>query len=229
MKLLNIDANAKTDKGQGRGYITAILYLAPADESGYEVCPMASQGCRKACLNKAGMGAFSNVQAARIAKTKWYFEDRVAFMAQLMTEVRAFIRKAFKAGLIPVVRLNGTSDIPWERVPVEGMPNIMAHFPTVQFYDYTKRHNRRDLPDNYHLTFSLAEDNDSRASAAASNGANVAVVFRTDKFPATFMGMPVVDGDADDLRFLDGKGVVVGLKAKGPAKKDTSGFVRDAA
>jgi len=229
MKLLNIDANAKTVKGQGRGYMTAILYLAPADESGYEVCPMASQGCRKACLNKAGMGAFSNVQAARIAKTKWYFEDRAAFMAQLMTEVRAFIRKAFKAGLIPVVRLNGTSDIPWERVPVEGKPNIMAHFPTVQFYDYTKRHNRRDLPDNYHLTFSLAEDNDTRASAAASNGANVAVVFRTDKFPTTFMGMPVVDGDADDLRFLDGKGVVVGLKAKGPAKKDTSGFVRDAA
>jgi hypothetical protein len=175
------------------------------------------------------MGAFSNVQAARIAKTRLYFEDREAFMAQLMAEVRAFIRKAFKAGLIPVVRLNGTSDIPWERVPVEGKPNIMAHFPTVQFYDYTKRHNRRDLPDNYHLTFSLAEDNDSRASAAARNGANVAVVFRTDKFPDTFMGMPVVDGDADDLRFLDGRGIVVGLKAKGPAKKDTSGFVRDAA
>lgn len=229
MKLLNIDANAKTVKGQGRGYMTAILYLAPADESGYEVCPMASKGCRKACLNKAGMGAFSNVQAARIAKTKWYFEDRPAFMAQLVTEVRAFIRKAIKLGLIPVVRLNGTSDIPWERVPVEGQPNIMSLFPTVQFYDYTKRSNRRDLPANYHLTFSLAEDNDSRASAAARNGANIAVVFRNDKFPATYMGMPVVDGDADDLRFLDGRGVVVGLKAKGPAKKDISGFVRDAA
>lgn len=229
MKLLNIDANAKTVKGQGRGYMTAILYLAPADESGYEVCPMASKGCRKACLNKAGMGAFSNVQAARIAKTKWYFEDRPAFMAQLVTEVQAFIRKAIKLGLIPVVRLNGTSDIPWERVPVEGQPNIMSLFPTVQFYDYTKRSNRRDLPANYHLTFSLAEDNDSRASAAARNGANIAVVFRNDKFPVTYMGMPVVDGDADDLRFLDGRGVVVGLKAKGPAKKDISGFVRDAA
>lgn len=229
MKLLNIDANAKTVKGQGRGYMTAILYLAPADESGYEVCPMASKGCRKACLNKAGMGAFSNVQAARIAKTKWYFEDRAAFMAQLVTEVRAFIRKAIKLGLIPVVRLNGTSDIPWERVPVEGQANIMALFPSVQFYDYTKRSNRRDLPANYHLTFSLAEDNDSRARLAARNGANIAVVFRNDKFPSTFMGMPVVDGDADDLRFLDGRGVVVGLKAKGPAKKDVSGFVRDAA
>ena len=229
MKLLNIDANAKTVKGQGRGYMTAILYLAPADESGYEVCPMASAGCRKACLNKAGMGAFSTVQAARIAKTRLYFEDRAAFMAQLVSEVRAFIRKAIKLGLIPVVRLNGTSDIPWERVPVEGKANIMELFPSVQFYDYTKRHNRRNLPANYHLTFSLAEDNDGRASAAATNGANIAVVFRTDKFPTTFMGMPVVDGDADDLRFLDGRGVVVGLKAKGPAKKDTSGFVRDAA
>ena len=229
MKLLNIDANAKTVKGQGRGYMTAILYLAPADESGYEVCAMASAGCRKACLNKAGMGAFSTVQAARIAKTRLYFEDREAFMAQLVSEVRAFIRKAIKLGLIPVVRLNGTSDIPWERVPVEGKANIMELFPSVQFYDYTKRHNRRNLPANYHLTFSLAEDNDSRAGAAATNGANIAVVFRTDKFPTTFMGMPVVDGDADDLRFLDGRGVVVGLKAKGPAKKDTSGFVRDAA
>lgn len=229
MKLLNIDANAKTVKGQGRGYMTAILYLAPADESGYEVCPMASKGCRKACLNKAGMGAFSNVQAARIAKTRWYFEDRGAFMAQLVAEVRAFIRKAIKLGLIPVVRLNGTSDIPWERVSVEGQLNIMSLFPSVQFYDYTKRHNRRDLPANYHLTFSLAEDNDPRARVAASNGANIAVVFRNDKFPTTFMGMPVVDGDADDLRFLDGRGVVVGLKAKGPAKKDFTGFVREVA
>ena len=229
MKLLNIDANAKTVKGQGRGYMTAILYLAPADESGYEVCPMASKGCRKACLNKAGMGAFSNVQAARIAKTRWYFEDRDAFMAQLVAEVRAFIRKAIKLGLIPVVRLNGTSDIPWERMSVEGQPNIMSLFPSVQFYDYTKRHNRRGLPANYHLTFSLAEDNDPRARVAASNGANIAVVFRNDKFPSTFMGMPVVDGDADDLRFLDGRGVVVGLKAQGPAKKDMSGFVREVA
>jgi hypothetical protein len=229
MKLLNIDANAKTVKGQGRGYMTAILYLAPADESGYEVCPMASAGCRKACLNKAGMGAFSNVQAARIAKTRWYFEDRPAFMAQLVKEVRAFLRKAAWEGLTPVVRLNGTSDIPWERVPVEGQPNIMSLFPSVQFYDYTKRSNRRDLPANYHLTFSLAEDNDSRAREAARNGANIAVVFRNDKFPSTFMGMPVVDGDADDLRFLDGRGVVVGLKAKGPAKKDMSGFVREVA
>lgn len=229
MKLLNIDANAKTVKGQGRGYMTAILYLAPAAESGYEVCPMASKGCRKACLNKAGMGVFSNVQAARIAKTRWYFEDRGAFMTQLVAEVRAFIRKAIKLGLIPVVRLNGTSDIPWERIPVEGQTNIMSLFPSVQFYDYTKRHNRRDLPANYHLTFSLAEDNDPRARMAATNGANIAVVFRNDKFPSTFMGMPVVDGDADDLRFLDGRGVVVGLKAKGPAKKDFTGFVREVA
>ncbi len=99
----------------------------------------------------AGMGAFSTVQAARIAKTRLYFEDRAAFMAQLVSEVRAFIRKAIKLGLIPVVRLNGTSDIPWERVPVEGKANIMDLFPSVQFYDYTKRHNRRNLPTNYHL------------------------------------------------------------------------------
>ena len=120
MKLLNIDTNAKTVKGQARGYMTAILYLAPANLSGYEVCPKRTAGCTAACLNSAGRGAFSTVQKARIAKTKFYFENRPAFLAQLVKEIRAFIRKAEKRGLIPTVRLNGTSDIPWERVAVAG-------------------------------------------------------------------------------------------------------------
>ena len=239
MKLLNIDANAKTVKGQKQGYMTAILYLAPANVSGYEVCPMSTAGCRAACLYTAGRGAFSTVQQARIAKTKFFFEARATFMAQLVKEIDAFVKKARKLDLIPVVRLNGTSDIVWERIPVEGLAftdgsvptfaNVMEAFPDVQFYDYTKRANRRNLPANYHLTFSLAEDNEVNANKALTAGMNVAVVFRTAAYPKTYLSAVVVDGDESDLRFLDGNGKVVGLYAKGKAKKDTSGFVKEVA
>ncbi len=142
----------------------------------------------------------------------------------LIKETRALIRKAERENLIPVVRLNGSSDIPFERVRVGEYENIMAIFPDVQFYDYTKRANRKALPTNYHLTFSLAEDNDADARTAFAHGLNVAVVF--DKVPTTFNEQRVINGDETDLRFSDPSGVIVGLKAKGKARKDMSGFVR---
>jgi hypothetical protein len=145
-------------------------------------------------------------------------------MAQLVREVANHIKRAAKHNLIPCVRLNGTSDIRWESVAVDGARNIFERYPTVQFYDYTKIANRRNLPANYHLTFSLAEDNDTAAEVALLNGFNVAVVFKA--VPKAFMGRKVVDGDVNDLRFLDPAGVIVGLTAKAKAKKDTTGFVR---
>ena len=230
--LLNIDANAKTVKGQTKGYMTAILYLAPSDLSGYQVCPMASEGCIASCLNTAGMGVFTKVQAARIRKTKLFFEDRIGFMKQLDKEISAFVRKAKRKGLVPCVRLNGTSDIVWERVPSpRNLPNIMAGYPDLQFYDYTKRANRKDLPVNYTLTFSLSEDNEESATKAFENGMNVAIVYRRDLPRYDCPGMAgtarVIDGTMHDLRFLDDRGVIVGLCAKGRARYDTSGFVRD--
>jgi hypothetical protein len=242
-KLLNIDANAKTVKGQKQGYMTAILYLAPSDLSGFQVCPTASPGCRAACLNTAGRGAFNATQAARIRKTLSYFSDRPAFMAQLHKEIGAFVKRAGRKGLTPCVRLNGTSDIPFERVPVvvdwQGEQwthrNIMAAYPALQFYDYTKRANRRDLPANYHLTFSHAEDNARQAFEVLNRGDNVAVVYRRDlpsrdRVGTTFAQSchaPVIDGSETDLRFLDPKGVIVGLCAKGKARYDETGFVRN--
>lgn len=236
-KLLNVDANAKTVKGQDKGYITGILYLAPGDLSGKQVCPMASPGCLAACLNTAGRGAFTKTQTARIKKTRFYFAERQAFMAQLYKEIDALIRKAERMNLTPCVRLNGTSDIVWERVPVAGQNNIMECFPGVPFYDYTKRPNRRDLPDNYSLTFSLSENNAEHAYKAFSDGLNVAIVYRNDIprhgtiGPSAQYGLhhnaPVIDGTETDLRFLDRKGSIVGLCAKGRARYDTSGFVRD--
>lgn len=227
MRLLTA-SNTKTRRGERRGYLSLILHLAPAKLSGYNVCPGASAGCIASCLNTAGRGKFARTQDARVRKTRWFFEDRPAFMAQLAKDIRAGIRLAKRRGLRPVVRLNGTSDIRWESIPVEDFPNIMAMFPGVTFYDYTKLANRRNLPPNYRLTFSRAEHNAHKAPTAWARGHNVAVVFRIGKrqeLPLWHDGVPVIDGDADDLRFLDPEGVIVGLRAKGAAVRDRSGFV----
>ena len=221
MKLLTI-GNTKTVKGEALGYMTFIMHLAPSTLSGYNTCPMASAGCAAACLNTAGRGRFTAIQEARIRKTKWIFEDRESFMAQLVKDIQAAIRKADREQMIPVFRLNGTSDIRWETVPVAGFRNIMSMFPNVQFYDYTKLTNRKNIPSNYHLTFSRSESNDAYVTTMMNRGFNVAIVF--DVLPETYNGVKVIDGTETDLRFLDDKNVIVGLIAKGKAKKDNSGF-----
>ena len=217
MKLLTTQ-NYKTVKGEKLGVLTGILYLAPAKISGYEVCPRRSAGCTSACLFTAGMGAFSTVQQARINKTKAYFEDRKVFMAQLEKDIKALVRKASKLSMKPAIRLNGTSDIDWVN------SGIMDKFPTVQFYDYTKvlKRLRQDIPANYNITFSRSEINDTECSAALTMGFNVAAVFKS--LPQQWMGREVVNGDETDVRFADEKGVVIGLTAKGKARKDNSGF-----
>lgn len=241
--LIRSGDNAKTVKGDDV-YETAIMYLAPADLAlpGRTVCPMAkSAGCIAGCLNSAGRGAFSNVQLARINKTKRYFADRAAFMAELVADLERFVRYCDKRGVKPAVRLNGTSDIQWEvghSVTVEGQEyaDIFTAFRMVQFYDYTKiaKRVRKHLPINYTLVLSYSEASpayaETIAATAAETGANVAVVFRDkatrDAYMATgYQWRQVIDGDETDMRFLDPKGVVVGLYAKGQAKKDTSGFV----
>jgi hypothetical protein len=231
-QLLSISNDSKTSKGEKLGYLTGILYLAPANESGVmNVCPHASAGCKLACLFTAGRGSFNSVRDARIAKTIYFKRDRAAFMSDLVANVHALIKKAAKAGLKPAVRLNGTSDLPWHNIPVPGAPNIMSLFPDVPFYDYTPNteraldFGRNRLPANYSLTYSRKEDNEIFARLVAQNGGNVAVVFSSKTLPKAYYGRPVINGDESDLRFLDPRGVIVGLSAKGKAKKDTSGFV----
>jgi len=216
-------SNTKTVKGEAVGYSTGILHLAPWKLSGYNVCPNASAGCAAACLNTAGRGQMTSVQEARIRKTKLFFEDRAKFMQILEKDIDLHIKSSIKRGMIPCIRLNGTSDIPWERFVVRDDKNIMELFPQIQFYDYTKRTSRHSIPANYHLTFSLAENNHAEALQMLKRGVNVAAVFRQP--PDIFWEHPVIDGDETDLRFLDPSVCVVGLKAKGKAKKDTSGFV----
>jgi hypothetical protein len=248
-QLLNVDSNAKTVKGQARGFMTGVLYLSPSDTSGVQLCPMAAlAACEAGCLNTAGRGGMSpgnaqfttdsgavlpdnTVQRARLRRTAMFNNQRDAFMHRLYDEVCALVRKAERKGLVPVVRLNGTSDIRWEDIPCLTAQHIFALFPEVQFYDYTKIPNRRralGIP-NYHLTFSY-----SHAPAYApvvvkalqtyGNAVNYAAVF-AGALPDYFLGRAVINGDESDLRFADETGVVVGLTAKGRAKRDTGGFV----
>lgn len=188
--------------------------------------------CDKACLYSAGRGAFNSVQQARIAKTVRFFEERESFMADIVFSIKALIRKAAKAGLKPLVRLNGTSDIRWETIglTVDGInyANIFDVFPDVQFYDYTKDANRKDLPANYDLTFSYSgvEGFQPFVDKAVAKGMRMAVVFRKEsEIPMSFKGIRVVSGDKSDVRHLDDDGVIVGLYAKGKAKLDNTGFV----
>jgi hypothetical protein len=230
-KTLLTESNPKTLKGLKKGYMSTILHLSPSDRSGFNTCPKATVGCRAACLNTAGHGGIrlksgeeNGVQKARRRKTHQFFVRRTEFMQQLAIEIAKHVRKAERKGFIPCVRLNGTSDIRWENIPVGPFENIFQMFPDVQFYDYTKLPGRELGIGNYHLTFSVADGNDADAEAELQRGMNVAVVF--DNVPSEYLGVPVVDGDESDLRFLDAKGVVVGLKAKGEAKTDDSGFVK---
>lgn len=237
--------NTKTMKGEKKGYLTAIMHLAPHTASGISnVCTHATAGCSYACLNTSGQGGMgldenglNRVQAARIRRTRFLKRHKDIFMTMLVTEITEFEHKARQKGLIPVVRLNGTSDIPWEKVKNNEGKTLMELYPEVQFYDYTKYppSKRGPLPPNYHLTFSLAEDNDEIAVDALSNNMNVAVVLKlrpSEEIPTELYFhdklYPVVDGDKNDLRFLDDiNGGIVALRAKGRAKKDETGFVRD--
>ena len=236
--MLSIDTNAKTIKGQQYGYMTGVLYLAPYKLSGYNVCAMAEIAeCHIPCLNSAGRGAFNSVKAARIRKTKLFFEDRPAFFAELIPSIRSLIRKAKAAGLTPLCRLDGTSDIKWENVEFEYEDsyyiNIFEMFPDLQFYDYTKIPNRDTAHiANYDLTFSYSGvvAFQPYVRKAIDAGYRIAVVFRKrEDIPAEFLGTTCVDGDDSDLRHEDPHGVVVALYAKGKAKHDTSGFVIDVA
>ena len=240
MKLLSV-GNPKVLKGMSQGYMTYILHLAPANLSGYETCAKRTAGCTAACLNTAGRGGmfkkgeFTNViQKARIRKTKMFFENRIEFMAMLVKDIELAIKQAGKIDMIPVFRLNGTSDIAFEKYEVvrDGVMyrNIFNAFPDIQFYDYTKILGRKTVAyENYNLTFSAADGNDVDVANAIAQGYNIATVFgikKTLPMPETYMGIPVFNGDESDLRFLDPHGVVVGLYAKGKAKKDTTGFVK---
>ena len=234
-KLLGLDTNAKTVKGEKYGIKTAILYLVPSIGSGFNLCAMAELArCAGPCLFSAGRGAMNCVMLSRLRKTLYFLQYRELFMAQLKREIEALEALSHRQGWKLVVRPNGTSDIRWENIPVPNARNIMEAFPSVQFYDYTKIANRRNVPANYDLTFSYsgAPEYLPFVHKAIANGERIAVVFRNRSIVQamldngeTFLGLPVVDGDDSDIRHMDPKGAIVALYAKGKARRDNSGFV----
>ena len=234
MKLLGIGNNAKTIKrDKGGEYLTAIMYLEPRNT---RICPYQDIAkCKEGCLNTSGRGNWitkgnktNPIHLARARKTDLFLEDRPGFMRLIVKDIEAVIRKADRLGVKPCVRLNGTSDIQWETIELDSGNNIFEEFPQIQFYDYTKIPTRKVSKfKNYHLTWSYSEANPKYADyfkTALDKGMNVAVVFKNE-LPVSYKNTRVINGDKDDLRFLDDKGVIVGLKAKGKAQKDTSGFV----
>jgi hypothetical protein len=215
-KALLTTNNAKTIKGEKLGYITYILYMSAYTQNakGINVCSHASAGCAASCLVGSGFGGmYTGVQKGRIDKTNYFLSNRTAFLFQLKSEIEKAIRK-HEGNAIVTIRLNGTSDLPYEKYKVFDGKNIFEVFPSVQFYDYTKNYLRfnKVLPSNYHLTFSRSETNHEKAMELLNRGINVAMVF--DKLPSTFEGFEVINADLDDLRFLDKKGVICGLKYK---------------
>jgi len=232
MKLLTVNGNPKIVKGDkiNDKYLSAIMHLSPINT---RICPYQDIAkCKEACLNTAGRGGIfkkgestNTIQEARKRKTDLFLNDRDTFMSLLVKDIQAFVRKCERLGKKPCVRLNGTSDIQWELIPVDNYANIFDMFSDVQFYDYTKIPTRKvSSIKNYHLTWSYSQANDKYARLFEQVPYNKAVVFHGG-LPSMFKGMKVIDGDTTDMRFLDKANRVIGLKAKGKARQDKSGFV----
>ena len=242
--LTNGERNAKLKKGITEKADVMLAHLLPHNKADMlmnrkvkrTICPFAIMAqCHEACLNTAGRGGIikkgettNTIEIARLRRTLLFLDDREKFLAQLHKEITAFVIKCKKNNKKPCVRLNGTSDIQYEHELYQGK-NMFEHFPEVQFYDYTKIPTRKvDNIPNYHLTWSYSEANEKYAKMFDKVPNNKAVVFRDKDLPKMFRGVKVIDGDKTDMRFLDESNIVVGLKAKGKARKDYTGFVIDA-
>jgi hypothetical protein len=228
--ILLTTGNTKIEKTNATdlGYLTAILHLSPHNSSGHgNVCTDSTVGCRESCFRESGHFRWPSVIRAHDAKTEHFFENRKEFLKQLDSDLTQFEHTARAKGLLPAVRLNGTSDIAWERIA----PDLFKR--DVAFYDYTKSMNRMVRfidgkgPKNLHLTFSRSESNEGDCKMVLVHKGQVAVVFRKLPFPKSYLMMQVIDGDDHDLTFLKPKNKVIGLVAKGKARRDKTGFVVD--
>lgn len=225
--LLTYDS-AKLAKGnRERGYLPVIMYAAPATSSGANLCQWSTGECRHGCLNTSGQGGialdasgWNRAQAARIRRAAMIILNPDAFAEQLIREVKAASRKAEREGLLLAVRLNGTTDIAWHRVAPDLLA-VIQEYATV--YEYTKRPKPDALDAGVDITYSYPGGDGVAAQRFLAAGSRVAVVFATrkgDALPAEWRSpwgdtIPVIDGDAHEMRFTDPGGVIVGLRAKG--------------
>jgi len=248
-----VSSDPKTIKSLIDGILTGVMYGMPANGSGeWNDCPFASLGCTMACLNTAGHGGIglddaklNPVQIARLKRSAFFHTRRSEFWQMLIRDIDRLVRRARKLGLIPAIRLNGTTDVKWESQPVviDGVKiadNIMALYSGVIFYDYTKwpyaKRPTESLPINYHLTFSRSESNEDQIAENIAHGRNVTVVVdipsrdHTTAIPGTWREIPTFDADRSDFRPNDPTGRILILryksaKASSLAAALASGFV----
>lgn len=249
-KLIAVNSSVKVAKGLKKKYDTGIVYLSPYwSFDGYSnLCPSASPGCRATCLVTSGQLKNPAPKQSQLDKTNYWLTNPNEFLSQAHREIESLVRSHAKPGKNNFcIRLNGTSDIPFERksYTYKGITykSIMDAFPKVQFYDYTKIYDRLGkTPKNYHLTFSASEINTKQWKEALQRGFQVAMVFgsqpgkvskstglyikKPDPLPKTYEGFEVIDGDDTDLTFTRPNGVIIGLRMKGKAENDTTGFVK---
>lgn len=231
-KLFTI-GNPKTKKGESLGYLTLVLHLSPSTDNalGVNLCPYASLECIALCLNDSGrsemQGQDGTIKNARRRKSNQFLDNRKDFVFKLMQEIKFYQNRAKRQGLTLVIRLNGTSDIQWSKVKIEGL-SIFEFYPEIQFYDYTKDPailRQSEKLKNYDITFSWSGKNKENCLDAIAAGFNVAVAFqgkKKDPLPESFLGLPVLNADETDLRFLDKKGHIAGLKVKGIRARKTT-------
>ena len=246
-----LSANSKLRKGFGR-YRAIGLAMAPWKFAGKgNLCSNASPGCIDACNGLwAGMNVTPSTRFALIGRARLYMEFRALFLRKLREELRNFEKLCIRTGRIPAVRLNVSTDIPWERVA----PDLFAEFRRIRFYDYTafSADNRAKLPANYQLCHSWKETTRfDFVEATIRAGRNIVVPFDSAYAPSRklFGALPetvvfrcretgreivvsVANGDKHDfrLRQTDGAGKCIGLHGKSGRGKVTaaveSGFMR---
>jgi len=236
-----INSSAKLVKNKKVNNYTYVVYLAPSDASGYNVCLNSTKECRLGCLATSGRVKIetyskkNTIQNARVVKTKLFFEDQQFFMNWMVAEMIGYKAKAKRDGYAFSARLNGTSDIEWEHITIDsqGGKTIFEVFPETKFYDYTKNPARMvtaHLPSNYHLTFSYSGRNEYVSLKVLEQGKNVAVIFnlkKGEKLPESWNGYPVINGDLTDYRPFDPAGSVVGLRWKVIANRANNKAIKE--
>jgi hypothetical protein len=233
----NINSSAKTVKSKKISHqYTYAVYLAPAKQSGYNLCSHSTPECRLGCLvtsGRAGMEVVAGktkIQNCRVKKSRLFVENKDYYMQWMIAEIKKYKTKAEKDGFYFSVRLNATSDIDWGKTYYKGF-TIFEIFPDVAFYDYTKNADKFvNMPSNYHLTFSYTGYNWDKCKELLNKGFNIAVVFNVKnetELPETWRGYDVINGDLTDYRIADGKGIIVGLKWKTIGNKDANEKIKN--
>ena len=200
MKLLG--TNSKIDKSLKvyPEYEASILQLLPNKH----LC-VNYKLCIKTCLAFKGLAkVYPSVIKSRKAKSEYFVNDTDTFIKQLIREIKNQEKRALKKNKKAVVRLNGFTDIDYEKF------GIFKLFPNVQFYDYSADYERvlNNNNPNLHYTFSYKGNNLKECIELLKNDVSIAVIDIPENQFFNDYDVEHIDGDKHDFRFKHGKAVV---------------------